>query len=108
VNEVTTIAGAALVYTVLAMWATQPSYSCVSVEEPGRQLNLQREVDREHLARDARRIQQVAWRYAVHLASTPSVDDDYRRCHAMLARQLATVHDVPIEDVSRQSSVVRQ
>lgn len=90
--------------TVLAMWATQPSYSCVMIEEPRQHLNLEREVDREHLARDARRIHQVARRYAVHLGDTAagvnsdapasSTDADAEQCQENFAFQLATVHDV--------------
>lgn len=116
-NELTTIAGAALVYTVLAMWATQPSYSCVMIEEPRQHLNLEREVDREHLARDARRIHQVARRYAVHLgdiaagvnpdAPASSTDADAEQCQENLALQLPTVHDVPIDEVHTTMSAER-
>jgi len=108
-NELTAIAGAALVYTVLAMWATQPSSSCVMIEEPRRHLNLTRQVDREHLAQDAQRIHLLARRYARHLGNiaagvnpedpASSTDTEAARCQDHLAVGVATVHDVPIDVV---------
>jgi hypothetical protein len=48
-NELTLFAGVTILYTAIAMWSTQPSYSCVMSEEPRQRLYMDREVDREHL-----------------------------------------------------------
>jgi hypothetical protein len=69
------------------------------IEEPHLRLYMDREVHREHLARDARRIQQLARRYAAHLGKTATDARDAARCLESLAHQLAAAHDVPIDHV---------
>jgi hypothetical protein len=106
-NELTTFAGVTVLYTTLAMWATQPSNSCVMIEEPRQRLYIDRDVDREHLARDARRIQRLARRYAAHTGHIANEADDTERCEERLTRQIAATHDVPIDQVRAAMSAER-
>jgi hypothetical protein len=106
-NELTFFAGVTVLYTTLAMWATQPSYACVMIEEPPLRLYMDQEVHREHLARDARRIQQLARRYAAHAADISTEASDAERCLESLTRQLAATHDVPIDLVRAVISAER-
>jgi hypothetical protein len=55
-TETTTVAGAALIVTLLAMWATRPPPACAMAPEPHRHLDLERGVDREHRARQVQRL----------------------------------------------------
>ena len=95
-SELAALVGAAVVYMVIAMWATQPPYTCAMVYEPHRQLNLAEEVDREHLARDGEEIGRMARRYAKHSAASDSV---VAGCEETLARGLMTTHDVTLEEI---------
>ncbi len=88
----------------LVMWATQPSHECVLIEEPRRHLYLGRQLDREHLQRDALKIRAVARRYASGLSSR-SVDGEIAKCEETLAGHLAAAHDVPVEEVYGAMSV---
>jgi hypothetical protein len=81
-------AGAALVVTVVAMWAAQPPSGCVMQPEPRRHLNLDRTVDREHLATDLAQSERIARRYAA------DPDADGESCRAGLVRQIMTTHDL--------------
>ena len=65
-TELITVAGTALLVMLLAMWATGTASSCVVTQEPHRLLNLERGIDREHLARDVRDSARIARRYAAH------------------------------------------
>jgi hypothetical protein len=78
------------------MWATQPPYTCAMVYEPHRQLDLERDVDREHLAGDAAAIGRMARRYATHGAGSDSV---VTHCEETLARNLTRTHDVTIDQI---------
>ena len=97
--------GAALVLTVAAMWAAQPPSGCTMRAEPHRRLNLDRTVDREHLATDLAEAERVARRYAAppETASgrtgAPAIDADTGSCHAGLVRQIMTTHDVTAAQV---------
>ena len=104
-SELTTLSGAAFLYMALAMWATQPSDSCQPTETLRGRLDLGRQVDREHLQRDAGTIRQVARRYASGLAAFTFVHDPIAECEETLARELAAAHDVPLEDVRTAISV---
>jgi hypothetical protein len=95
-SELAALAGAAVLYMVFAMWATQPPYTCAMVYEPHRQLNLDQEVDREHLARDGDEIGRMARRYARHIAASDSV---VAQCEETLARGLMTTHEVTLAQV---------
>lgn len=86
-------------YMALAMWATQPSSSCRLTEEPRRRLNLERQLDREHLQRDAWKIRDAARRFASGLSSSEPDDGAITKCGETLARQLAAAHDVTLEEV---------
>ena len=81
-------AGAALVLTVVAMWATRPAAVCAMRSESRRHLNLDRTVDREHLATDLAESARIARRYSAQ----PSGDGE--SCRAELVRQIMTMHDV--------------
>jgi hypothetical protein len=104
-SELTTLSGAALLYMALAMWATQPSDSCQPTEKLRARLDLGRQLDREHLQRDAGKIRQAARRYASGLAVLTSVNDAITECEETLARDLAEAHDVPLDDVRAAISV---
>jgi hypothetical protein len=98
-NALTVWAGVTIVYTALAMWATQPSYSCEPIEEPHAALYLDRETDREHLSRHAGRIQQLARRHAVHLRNSSAEADNFQRCLGRLIHELAAAHKVSVAQV---------
>ena len=106
-NELAAFAGVSILYTTLAMWATQPSFACVMVEEPHTRLYMDREVHREHLTRDARRIQQLARRYAAHRGNPSAEASDAEQCLESLTRELAATHDVPIDRVRAAISFER-
>jgi hypothetical protein len=88
VNEVTTLVAAGLVYTVIVMWAGQPPYTCDLPSEPHRHLNLEKDVDREHLERDAREISRMAVRYARH------TDGAVGECQTKLVHDVMNTHDL--------------
>lgn len=90
---------ATCVYTALVMWASQPSYACVLSEQQPRRLYLDRQVHREHLAQDAQRIQQLARRHATYAENI--VRETEPQCLDELTRQLATAHQVSIDEVRR-------
>jgi hypothetical protein len=95
-SELAALVGAAVLYMVIAMWATQPPYTCAMVYEPHRQLNLEQDVDREHLARDGDEIGRMARRYAKHIAASDNVVTE---CEETLARGLVTTHEVTLDQV---------
>jgi len=87
-------ASAALVLTVVAMWATRPAAAvCAMRSESRRHLTLDRTVDREHLATDLAESARIARRYSAQ----PGGDSE--RCHAELVRQIMTTHDVTTAQV---------
>src|SRR5438046_10726649 len=69
-TETTTVAGAALIVTILVMWATRPPPACAMAPEPHRHLDLERGLDREHLATDVPEAARIARRHAAHIAAT--------------------------------------
>jgi hypothetical protein len=73
-TELATTVGVALLFTLLAMWATGPAASCTLAPEPHQRLDLDRLVDREHLATDVREIARVARRYAARTAPPDGID----------------------------------
>jgi hypothetical protein len=89
---------AALLFTLLAMWAIRPA-SCELAAEPHQRLNLDRLVDREHLATDVREIARLARRYAVRAAPAAGTDGTIADCEEKLDAQLVTAHDLTIEQV---------
>jgi hypothetical protein len=101
-------AGAALVLTVAAMWAAQPPSGCTMRAEPQRHLNLDRTVDREHLATDLAESERVARRYAARPQPTasgePAIQPETESCHAALVRQIMTAHDVTAAEVLAASA----
>ncbi len=104
VSELMTLAGAALLYTALAMWATAPPYTCAMSPEPHRRLYLDNTLDREHLQRDVLAISRTARRYAMQPAAEPrndlhEIDRRTEQCQATLAHQIVSTHDVTHEQV---------
>jgi hypothetical protein len=81
-------AGAALILTVVAMWAAQPPSGCAMRSEPRRHLNLDRTVDREHLATDLAEVERIARR------SSTRPEGNGETCHAELVRQIMATHQV--------------
>ena len=98
-SELATSAGIALLVTLLAMWATRPGASCELAPEPHQVLNLDRLVDREHLATDMRDIARAARRQAARAAPGAGVDGALAQCEDKLAGQVAAAHDLTIEQV---------
>jgi hypothetical protein len=113
-TETATVAGAALIVMLLVMWATRPPPTCAMAPEPHRHLDLERGVDREHLATDVREAARIARRYAAHIAATQAdggsppttlaFNDVAEQCQASLSRQLMDAHDVTLEQVRAATS----
>ena len=82
----------AFVYMGLIMWATQPTQLCQLSIAPQRRLYLDRAMDGELIARQARRIREIASR-ETELKGTV----EGAACEAAAA--LAVRHHVPIEMV---------
>ncbi len=98
-TELATTVGVALLFTLLAMWAAGPAASCELAPEPQQRLNLDRLVDREHLATDVREIARLARRYAARTAPAVGIDAAIAQCEEKLDGQLVTAHDVTSEQV---------
>jgi hypothetical protein len=97
-TELVTVAATAFLVMLLAMWATGTASSCVVAQEPHRRLNLERVVDREHLARDVRESARTARRYA-RAVGTSGADGASDRCETTLDGQIMTAHDVSLEEI---------
>src|SRR5580765_411416 len=102
--ELATTVGVALLFTLLAMWAAGPAASCTLAPEPHQRLDLDRLVDREHLATDVREIGRVARRYAARAAPPDGIDATIAQCEETLDAQLVTAHDVTMEQVRSAST----
>jgi hypothetical protein len=98
-TELAATVGIALLVTLLAMWAAGPAASCELAAEPHQRLNLDRLVDREHLATDVREIARLARRYAARGAPAAGLDGTAEQCAEKLESQLVTAHDVTVEQV---------
>ena len=98
-TELATSVGVALLVTVLAMWAIRPSALCELAPEPHRRLDLDRVVDREHLASDVREIARLARRYAAPGGPPGGLDETVTQCEDKLDGQLVTTHDLTLEQV---------
>jgi hypothetical protein len=98
-TELATSVGVALVVTILAMWAIRPSALCELEPEPHRRLDLERVVDREHLATDVREIARLARRSAPRGAPQAATDDAVAQCEDKLDGQLVTAHDLTVEQI---------
>lgn len=98
-TELITVAGTAFLVMLLAMWATGTGSSCVVRQEPHRSLNLERVVDREHLAREVHESARIARRYAAHAVGSSGADGASERCEATLDGQIMTAHDVSLEEI---------
>jgi hypothetical protein len=79
--------------------------------EPHRHLNLDRTVDREHLATDLAESERIARRSSAQPEPTasggtdePAVHADAESCHAGLIRQIMTTHDVSAAQVLAATS----
>jgi hypothetical protein len=101
-------AGAALTLTLVALWATRPPPTCDMTLEPHSHLNLDRTVDREHLAADIAASGRIADRYAAQISSHPrdahrlppgAPGADAGQCHARLAQQIMTTHDLTLAQI---------
>jgi hypothetical protein len=98
-TELAAGAGVALLVTLLAMWAIRPAGLCELAHEPHERLDLDRLVDREHLATDVREIARLARRYAARTAPAIGIDATIAQCEEKLEGQLVTAHDVTVEQV---------
>ena len=98
-TELAATVGVALLVTLLAMWAAGPTASCELAPEPHQRLNLDRLVDREHLATDVREIGRLARRYAARSRPAVGIDPTIAQREEKLDGQLVTAHDVTIEQV---------
>ena len=105
-------AGMALIVTILGLWATRPPPTCDMTLEPHSHLDLDRTVDREHLAADIGASGRIARRYRAGVpehpagahgapaqvpAQTPDTDDE--QCHARLTQQIMTTHDLSLAQI---------
>jgi hypothetical protein len=97
--ELTLTAAALLVATLLVMWAQAPTADCVMPFEAARRLVLDREVDREHLARDLASADRVVQRYeaAFSRAGDPPVPSMV--CEDTLFQTIAARHGLAAERV---------
>ena len=104
----TQFAAGALIVTVVALWATRPAPTCDMTVEPHSHLDLDRMVDREHLAADIEASGRIARRYGAQTpapaagaheppARAPDTDDE--QCHARLAQQIMTTHDLTLPQI---------
>ena len=98
-TELATSVGVALVVTILAMWAIRPSALCELAPEPHRRLDLDRVVDREHLAADVREIARRARHYGTRAMPRAGTDQAAAQCEDTLEGQLVTAHDLTVEQV---------
>jgi hypothetical protein len=98
-TELATSVGVALLVTLVAMWAIRPGASCELAAEPHQRLDLDRLVDREHLATDVREIARLARRYAARAAPAVGIDGTIAQCEEKLEGQLVTAHDLTVEQV---------
>ena len=103
-TELVTVAGTALLVMLLAMWATGTASTCVVTPEPHRRLNLERDVDREHLARDVRESVRIARRYTLRTVTTSDAGSASERCEATLDRQIMAAHDVTLDEIREAAS----
>ncbi len=94
-SELNVLSGTALVYTMLAMWATQPSRACELAPEPSRRLYLDRQLDREHLTRDLEQVRRAARGYAGRHGGSESAARAVEECESRLAPLVAHRHAVP-------------
>jgi hypothetical protein len=98
-TELATSVGVALVVTILAMWAIRPSALCELAPEPHRRLDLDRAVDREHLAADVREIARRARHNGARPMPQAGTDQAAAQCEDTLEGQLVTAHDLTVEQV---------
>ena len=104
-SEGAALAGAALLCTLFVMWASRPPSTCDMTAEPQRRLNLDRQLDREHLGRDAGEIQRVARRFT---ARTAVVDGSVlTQCEDTLVLGVMATHEVTDDEVRAAMSAVR-
>jgi hypothetical protein len=101
-------AGAALIVTIVALWATRPPPTCDMTVEPHSHLDLDRVVDREHLAADIGASGRIARRYltgmpehpaGAHDAPVQAPETDDERCHQRLTQQIMTTHDLTLAQI---------
>jgi len=91
-------AAALLGATLLVMWAPHRAASCALSFEAPRRLQLNRTVDREHLAADGASALRAARRYM----SEPSGGDQQQRfveCEDLLVGSIAATHAVSVDQV---------
>lgn len=65
--------------------------------EPHRRLYLDRQLDREHLGRDAGEIQRVARRHATRAAAAD--ESAFTQCEDTLVHGVMAKHDVTLDEV---------
>jgi hypothetical protein len=98
-TELVTVAATAFLVMLLATLATGTASSCVVTQEPHRRLNLQRVVDREHLARDVRESARTARRDTARSGGASGADGASERCEPTLDGQIMTAHDISLDEI---------
>jgi hypothetical protein len=85
---------------LLVMWAQQRPEICAVSEAP-RTLQLDRTVDREHLAADGARAVRMARRHMMAGASADEQQRLFLECDALLVRAIAATHGMSVEQVEQ-------
>ncbi len=83
---------------LLVMWAQHAPATCAVSSEAPRRLQLDRQVDREHLAADGASAVRAARRYT---SGTPRGEQQrrFRECEALLVNGIAATHGVSVDQV---------
>ena len=97
--ELALTAAAVLVAALLVMWAQAPTTDCVMPFEASRRLVLDREVDREHLARDLASADRVARRHDAVSSRSADQAIPSRGCEDTLLQTIADRHGLAAEVV---------
>jgi len=85
-------AGTLIIATVVVMWVQAPTTECVMPFEASRRLVLNREVDREHLARDLASAERVARRHVAASSASAEPPISLRTCEDTLFQAIAERH----------------
>jgi hypothetical protein len=89
---------------ILVMWIQQGPPLCAMSPESPRRLQLERSVDREHLAADNQSAERSARRFAASDADIRQRQRRFLECEAVLARAIATTHGLSAEQVLESAS----
>jgi hypothetical protein len=104
--ELSSAAAALLIGMLLVMWALRPAAGCALPPEAPRALNLNRDVDREHLTRDLGSADRVARRLTAS-AGDPQAHSQLVECENALIEEIANRHHVSVDDVRRAAPLAQ-